>query len=276
VEDRVLYHQSKGRRVRAIIGVDYAGNPCDWDGLARLARRYDLQLVNDHCHAFGSVYKGDRHFAAKYADAVSLSFHPVKHVTTGEGGAVVTRHNWLDQKVKTLRTHGVTKDPLLLSKNDGPWYYEMSELGFNYRITDIQCALGITQLAKLDRFLDERRTIAAFYDGTFSGDERFILPTAQPHSLHAYHLYPLQIDFSKLTVSKSELFDRLRAKRIHCQVHFIPVHYQPYYRERFGFKAGDFPIAEEFYRREISIPLYPGLTADDLEYISGSIKSVAG
>lgn len=276
VEERILSHQSDGRKIKAIIGVDYAGNPCDWDGLALLAKRYDLQLVNDHCHAIGSAYKGDPHFAAKCADAVSLSFHPVKHITTGEGGAVLTRHQWLHERIKTFRSHGVTKDPRLLSNNDGPWYYEMMELGLNYKITDVQCALGISQLAKLDRFLVERRAIAAHYDRAFAGDERFALPTARRDSLHAYHLYPLQIDFSRLGVSKAEFFNRLSGKRIHSQVHYIPVHLQPYYRVRFGFKAGDFPIAEEFYRRVLSIPLYPGLKTDDLEYISSSIKCIAG
>jgi perosamine synthetase len=273
VEERILYHQSKGRQVKAVVGVDYAGNPCDWDGLSLLAKRYDLQLVNDHCHAIGSVYNGASTFAANYADAASLSFHPVKHMTTGEGGAAITRHQWLDEKIKRLRTHGVTKDPGLLSTNDGPWYYEMVELGFNYRITDFQCALGITQLAKLNRFLAERRRIASFYDKAFAGDERFIIPATQRNSQHAYHLYPLQVDFPRLSISKLGLFDRLREKGIHCQVHYIPVHLQPYYKNRYGFKVGDYPIAEEFYRQEMSIPMYPNLKPHDLEYISSSIKS---
>jgi perosamine synthetase len=274
VEERILYHLAEGRKVKAVIGVDYAGNPCDWDGLALLAKRYDLQLVNDHCHAIGSVYRGDPSFAAKYADAVSLSFHPVKHITTGEGGAVVTRHKWLDEKIKLLRSHGTTKDRASLSKDDGSWYYEMIELGFNYRITDFQCALGISQLAKLKKYLETRRMIAAFYADAFAGDERYILPSARRNSFHAYHLYPLQIDFPQINISKRELFSRLRERRIECQVHYIPVHLQPYYRERHGYRMGDFPIAEKFYEREMSIPLYPGLVSDDLEYISGTIKSI--
>jgi UDP-4-amino-4,6-dideoxy-N-acetyl-beta-L-altrosamine transaminase len=275
VEERILYHQSGGRKEKAVIGVDYAGQPCDWEGLALLAKRYDLQLLNDHCHALGSSYKGDQCFGVKYADAVSLGFHPVKHITTAEGGAAVTRHQWLDEKMKLLRTHGVTKDPQVLSKNDGSWYYEMIELGFNYRITDLQCALGISQLAKLDRFLRERRTIAAFYDAAFAGDGRFVTPGVRGDSAHAYHLYPLQIDFSKLSISKREFFVRLRDKGIQCQVHYVPLHLQPYYRDKYGYAAGDFPIAEEFYRREISIPLYPGLESNDLEYISSSMKDIA-
>jgi perosamine synthetase len=275
VEERIALHHSKGRKVKAIIGVDYAGHPCDWDGLAKLAKRYDLQLVNDHCHAISSEYNGDERFAAKYADAVSLSFHPVKHITTGEGGAVLTRHQWLDEKIKGLRRHGVTKDPQLLSKRDGPWFHEMTQLGFNYRITDIQCALGISQLAKLERFVRERRAIAASYDEAFADDERFVIPAMRPGTLHAYHLYPLQINFSGLKVSKVEIYEQLRSKGINCQVHYIPVHLQPYYMSRYGFKAGDYPIAERFYERELSIPMYPGLGQDDVEYISSTIKSVS-
>jgi perosamine synthetase len=274
VEERIVYHRSEGRNVKAVIGVDYAGNPCDWDGLALVAKQYGLQLVNDHCHALGSLYKGDPSFAAHYADAAILSFHPVKHITTGEGGAILTRHKWLDEKIKALRVHGVTQDPRLLSKNDGPWYYEMIDLGFNYRITDFQCALGISQLAKLDRFLDERRRIAAFYDKAFMNDGRFVIPVSHRDTLHAYHLYPLQINYTQLNVSKREMFDHLREKGIHCQVHYMPVHLQPYYRNRFGYAAGDYPIAEKFYAREISIPMYPALNKDDLEYISSSIKCV--
>jgi dTDP-4-amino-4,6-dideoxygalactose transaminase len=180
----------------------------------------------------------------------------------------------LDQKIKALRTHGVVKDPQVLSKHDGPWYYEMTELGFNYRITDVQCALGISQLSKLDRFLRERRLIATLYDKAFADDQRFTIPAVRQHSLHAYHLYPLVINTVGSNISKAEMFDRLRDKGIVCQVHFIPVHSHPYYENRYGFKTGDFPIAEEFYRREVSIPMYPDLTSDDVEYISSSIKSV--
>jgi UDP-4-amino-4,6-dideoxy-N-acetyl-beta-L-altrosamine transaminase len=273
VEERILAHRSAGRNVRAVVGVDYAGHPCDWDALAMLAKRYGLQLVNDNCHALGAALNNDEHYAARYADAVSLSFHPVKHITAGEGGAVLTRHKWLEDKVKLLRIHGVTKDPAVLSRNDGSWYYEMIELGFNYRITDFQCALGISQLSKLDRFLRERRTIAASYDMIFGGDDRFIVPAVKQDCRHAYHLYPLQIHFSRLRTTKQEFFNYLRGKGVHGQVHYIPVHLQPYYRKKFGFKEGDYPAAEELYRREVSIPLYPGLQGDDVAYIGNSIKS---
>ncbi|HTY39463.1 MAG TPA: UDP-4-amino-4,6-dideoxy-N-acetyl-beta-L-altrosamine transaminase [Bacteroidota bacterium] len=274
LEERIRYHESAGRKVRGIVAVDYAGHPCDWEALAALAKTHQCDLVNDHCHAFGASYKNDAHFAARYADAVILSFHPVKHITTGEGGAVVTRHERLDRRIKLLRTHGIMKAPRQLALTEGPWSYEMIDLGFNYRITDIQCALGISQLGKLDRFLLERRAVAAFYDEAFAGDDRFVVPAVSGNSRHAYHLYPLQIDFGGLRISKAELFGRLREERIECQVHYKPVHLQPYYMKLLGTKAGDYPVAEEFYRRTLSIPIHPGLTRDDTSYVSHAIKHV--
>ena len=275
VEKKILFHRCNNRTVRAIIAVDFAGNPCDWESLSMLVKKYDVQLVNDHCHAIGSIYNHDPCFAVKYADAVNLSFHPVKHITSGEGGAILTRHTWLDDKVKILRTHGMTKDPQLLTTHEGSWYYEMISLGYNYRITDFQCALGITQLKKLNRFLEARRFIASYYDEAFKNDERFIIPEIQTNSTHAYHLYPLRIRFAGLKITKKEFFEKLKRKNILCQVHYIPVHLQPYYRNTFGFKRGDFPVAEQFYNEEVSIPCYPSLEKTDLDFIIQSIREEA-
>ena len=168
----------------------------------------------------------------------------------------------------------MTKDNALLEKNDGPWYYEMCMLGFNYRITDFQCALGINQLNKLDRFLTDRRRIAKYYDSQFFGGDIFITPIVDEKVRHAYHLYPLQIKFDTLHKTKKEIFELLKERRINCQVHYIPVHLQPYYRKQFGFKNEDFPVAEKFYQNEISIPMYPSLSSDDLEYICKTIREV--
>ncbi len=272
LEDRIQTHQKQGRRVRAVIGVDYAGHPCDWKALRSLADKYGFQLVADACHALGATLNDDPHYAARYADAAVLSFHPVKHITTGEGGAVITGDTDLAEKVKLLRTHGITKDPKYLEKNDGPWYYEMHALGFNYRITDIQCALGMTQLKKLDRFVARRRCIARYYDEVFGPDDRFTTPTIAPHVGHAYHLYPLQVHFDSLSLARAELFERLKEKDILLQVHYIPVHLQPYYRKHYGFNEGEFPVAEQFYRRVISIPMHPRLDDEDLNYISASVQ----
>lgn len=275
LESKIAAHRKAGRKVKAVIGVDYAGYPCDWKSLRELADRFRVQLVADSCHAVGAEIDGDPGYAARYADAVILSFHPVKHITTGEGGAVLTNSAELDGAIRMLRTHGITRDPAVLERNDGPWYYEMHDLGFNYRVTDFQCALGLTQLAKLDNFLTSRSAAARYYDKAFESDERFIVPRVQRNVTHAYHLYPLQIDFSKTQTDKMQFFASMKNSGIMLQVHYVPVHTQPYYMKNYGFSRGDFPVAESFYKREVSIPMYPGLQPEDLEYIVERIKTLA-
>lgn len=272
LESKLKFYESQNKKVKAVVAVDFAGHPCDWDSLLQLKKRYGFQLINDFCHALGSEYKGDLQFAVKYADAVNLSFHPVKHITTGEGGAVLTNNSELDKRIKILRTHGMTKDESMLEKNDGPWYYEMHEPGFNYRITDFQCALGINQLKKINKFIAKRRSIAQFYDKFFAGKSDYIIPNVSKKVKHAYHLYPLQIKFDELKIDKKEFYYSLKENGVVFQVHYIPIHLQPYYRNTFGFKPGDFPIAEKFYEREISIPVYPSLTKNDLKIITSAIE----
>ena len=275
LEEKILLYRKYGKQLKAVVAVDFAGLPCDWKALRILADKYNFQLVNDNCHALGAEIDGNTGYATQYADAVAMSFHPVKHITTGEGGAVLTNNAEIDKKIKMLRTHGMTKDDKLLQKNEGPWYYEMQELGFNYRITDFQSALGSSQLSKLDSFVERRNEIASYYKLQFDSDDRFIIPKVKPNTKHAYHLYPLQIKFDNLKISKIEFFEKMKEKNIILQVHYIPVHLQPYYKDNFGFKEGDYPIAENFYKQEISIPMYPALEDDDLEYIVKTIKELA-
>ncbi|MBI5482348.1 MAG: UDP-4-amino-4,6-dideoxy-N-acetyl-beta-L-altrosamine transaminase [Deltaproteobacteria bacterium] len=272
LEERLEQHRRAGTSVKAVVAVDYAGLPCDWAALGALAQRYGFQLVDDACHALGATLDGDPGYGVKRAQIVVLSFHPVKHITTGEGGAVLTDDPALDERVRTLRTHGMVKDEKRLRQNDGPWYYEMHELGFNYRITDLQCALGVSQLRKLSGFLTARRRIAEQYDAAFATDDRFVIPARRSAASHAYHLYPLRIRLERIGRSRAEVFARLKAAGVNCQVHYIPVHLQPYYRERFGFRPGDCPVAERFYAEEISIPMYPGLGSDDVHYIVEEIR----
>ncbi|MHB2153632.1 UDP-4-amino-4,6-dideoxy-N-acetyl-beta-L-altrosamine transaminase [Calditrichota bacterium GD2] len=275
LEKKIISYKKIGKEVKAVVAVDYAGMPCDWKKLRTLAEKYHFQLVNDNCHALGAEINGDIGYAVKYADIVNMSFHPVKHITTGEGGAVLTNNAELDEKVKILRTHGMTKNEKFLTKNEGPWYYEMRYLGFNYRITDFQCALGISQLKKLNKFVTRRNKIAEFYNEKFTKDDRFITPKVDTNIKHAYHLYPLQINFDDLKISKKDFFEKMRENKIGLQVHYIPIHLQPYYKENFGFREGDYPIAEAFYKREVSIPIYPALEKDDLNYIVRKIKELA-
>ena len=276
LENKLKSYQSKKLKVKAVIAVDYAGHPCEWSSLKVLSDKYGFQLVNDFCHAMGAEYRNDIAYAVKYADAVNLSFHPVKHITTGEGGAILTNNKELDDKIKILRTHGTVKDERLMEKNDGPWYHEMIELGFNYRITDFQCALGISQLKKLDSFVKKRRLIARYYNENLNNEDFFILPRERNNVSHAYHIYPLQIKFDVVKISKRDFFAKLAEKNIKAQVHYIPVHIQPYYRKHYGFKPGDLHIAEEFYSREVSIPVYPSLEEEDLKYICGVINELIG
>ena len=263
VEEKIKHYHAKGISVKAIIGVDYGGYPCDWKALRKIADKHNLQLVNDNCHALGASYFGDKQYSLKYADVVTQSYHPVKHITTGEGGAVLTNDAAIYKKIKRLRTHGLTKDPDQMEKNDGPWYYEMHEAGYNYRITDFQCALGSSQLKKLNWYIRKRREIAKKYDESFSNIDCLKIPVSHSSIDHAYHLYPLQIDFEKLTITKSDFFKKVKKSGINLQVHYIPVHLQPFYQRNYGFKPGDFPVAEKYYAREVSIPIYPDLSGND-------------
>ena len=267
LEEKVKTYQSQGKKVKAFIGVDYAGHPCDWITLREIADRYELQLVNDNCHAMGASYFGDKQYAMKYAEVVIQSYHPVKHITTGEGGAVLTNHPVINEKVRRLRSHGMTNEPNKLEKNDGPWYYEMCEAGYNYRITDFQCALGSSQLKKLDRFVERRREIARFYDKALSPVDFIKIPESNSSVDHAYHLYPLQIDFVKTDVIKSELFKKMKEFDINLQVHYIPVHLQPFYQRNYGFKSGDFLVSENFYHQQLSLPIYPDLSNDQISMV---------
>jgi len=274
LEEKVKTYQLQGKKVKAVIGVDYAGYPCDWKALREIADKYDFQLVNDNCHALGSTYNSDKQYAVKYADVVTQSYHPVKHITTGEGGAVLTNNSDLDGKVRRLRSHGMTKNPNLLENNDGPWYYEMHEMGYNYRITDFQCALGSSQLKKLGQFVQKRREIAKKYNKSFSNGDKLIIPETHSSIEHAYHLYPLQIDFKKLSLTKAQFFKKMKEVDIKLKVHFIPVHFQPFYQKNYGFNTGDFPVSESFYRNEISLPIYPDLTTDDVSSVINNILEI--
>ena len=271
IEDKIKSYRNKGENVKAIIGVDYAGHPCAWKELREIANSYDVQLVNDNCHAIGASYLDSKKYAVKYADIVTQSYHPVKNITTGEGGAVLTNNPDFDKKLKGLRTHGISKNT---SKSNAPWYYEMHDLGFNYRITDFQCALGSNQLKKLDQFVEKRRKIGNYYDNLFSEIDCIKSPVVNDIYIHSYHLYPLQINFGKKEISKIDFFHEMKKVGINLQVHYIPVHYQPYYQKNYGFEKGDFPIAEDFYSKEVSLPIYPSLNFEDQEKVVNKIKQL--
>lgn len=259
---------------KAIIPVHYAGQSCDMEKIHQIAEEHNLFIIEDAAHAIGSEYKGFKVGSCKYSDMTIFSFHPVKTITTGEGGLITTNNKDLYEKLLMLRSHGMTKNEQVLTKNDGPWYYEMQCPGFNYRITDIQAALGISQLKRLDEYAKIRREIVNLYKKEFADDERFSYLEEKEYSKACFHLFPLLIDFSKISLNKQELFTKLKEKGLNLQVHYIPVHLQPYYK-KLGFKEGDFPKAEEYYKKTISIPLYPALTYKDVKHIVKKIKEVA-
>ena len=272
LEEKVKTYQSQGKKVKAVIGVDYAGHPCDWKALREIADIYDLQLVNDNCHSLGASYFGDKQYAVEYADVVTQSYHPVKHITTGEGGAILTNNQEIDKKVKRLRNHGITKNHDQMENNDGPWYYEIHEVGYNYRITDFQCVLGSSQLKKLDQFVLKRREIAKKYDEFFSDVDYLKIPETLNTVSHAYHLYPLLMNFEKAGMKRSVFFEEMKNNGIKLQVHYIPVHLHPFYKKSFGMNVGDFQVAEQFYQNEFSLPVYTNLSMNEFQIVTSHIS----
>lgn len=261
-------------QTKGLIPVHFAGQSCDMEAIHNIAKENNLFVVEDAAHAIGSGYKGEKVGSCKYSDMTIFSFHPVKTITTGEGGAITTNSKELYDKLLTFRSHGMTKDENILTQNDGPWYYEMHSLGYNYRITDFQAALGISQLKKLDEFTEKRRKIVELYKKAFAGDERFDFLEEKDYSKACFHLFPLLFDFSKLKMNKKELFNKLRENGLILQVHYVPVHLQPYYKN-LGFNEGDFPKAEDYYKKAISLPLYPSLCSCDVKKIVKIIKNTA-
>lgn len=269
---RLLLESHPKGTFSGIIPVDFAGYAVDLASFRALADEYDLWIIEDACHAPGGYFtdgKGmkQRCGNGQFADAAIFSFHPVKHIACGEGGMITTNDKAVYEKLLLLRTHGITKDSNQLEENHGGWYYEMQELGFNYRMPDINCALGLSQLTRAEDRLEKRRAIAKVYDQAFINTP--IRPLAKPlDGGHAYHLYVIQTEERKL------LYDQLRAQGIYAQVHYIPVHMQPYYRQ-LGWRRGDLPVAEAYYEQCLSLPMYPELTlAEQLQVIELTKSSI--
>jgi len=258
-------------RTKALIPVDYSGHPADLDALNKLARDSDLIVIEDACHALGATYKGRR--VGKISHMTVFSFHPVKHITTGEGGMVTTDDEELAARLKLFRNHGIVGDARQRQAN-GQWYYEMVSLGYNYRLTDIGSALGLSQLKKLDANLSRRREIASLYRAAFSDMSGLILPVERPEVASAWHLYPVRLDLDRLTVARAEVFQALRAENIGVNVHYIPVHLHPYYRGLFGYRGGEYPIAEAAYGGLISLPMFHGMSRADVDDVISAVNKV--
>lgn len=262
---------------KVVIPVDFSGLPADLPAISRIAQKYGALVIEDAAHSLGASYEheGQTYNVAScsHADMAILSFHPVKHITTGEGGAILTNDPQLYHRLLELRTHGITKNADKLTRNDGAWYYEQHQLGFNYRITDFQCALGLSQLRKLDSFVRRRRELAKLYQKQLADlADRVTLLTDIPGRRSAYHL--LVARFSGGAKVRRRVFDSLAAQNIRAQVHYIPVHTQPWYREQYGFRAGDFPQAEAYYESCLSLPLFPKMTDDDVRRVVEAIRVI--
>lgn len=256
-------------RTKAIIPVHFTGQPCEMDEIHAIAKKHRLVVIEDAAHALGAEYKGVR--VGGLSDLTTFSFHPVKHITTGEGGMILTNDETLYERLKLFRTHGITRDERFLSKNDGPWYYEQTELGFNYRITDFQCALGISQMDKLPSFLAAREDKAHIYDEAFAGEANIEIPYQMEGCRNAWHLYVIRVKNGK----RKEVFEQLRGAGIAVNVHYIPVYSHPYYRTH-GYGDVCCPNAEAYYGECISLPLYPGLTEEEQRYVIEKVKEYCG
>jgi len=283
-------------RTRAVIPVHYAGQSCDMEAIQDIVRRAEkrfgrkIYIIEDACHALGSLYKERKVGSCAFSDMTVMSFHPVKHITTGEGGVVLTNDGELQKRLRLLRSHGITSSAedfqnLAMAFQEGgpagekllnPWYYEQVDLGFNYRITDIQCALGLSQLRKLESYRRRRREIVALYNRSFENHGRIKIPFEDPRCKSNFHLYVLLLDFEAIGMSRARFMSRLRERGIQAQVHYIPVHLQPYYRQALHTGWGDCPESESFYRKCLSIPLHPAMTDQDVNHVINQITNLVG
>jgi dTDP-4-amino-4,6-dideoxygalactose transaminase len=270
--DKLVEAEKMGRLPKIVVPVHFAGQPCDMAAIGSLARKYGFAVIEDASHAVGATDGVSKVGSCQYSDVTILSFHPVKIMTTGEGGMLLTNRNDLDASFRLLRSHGVTRDPALMDRPaDGPWYYQQIDLGYNYRITDFQAALGLSQFRRLGEFLERRRRLAEIYSRNLRG-----LPVTLPYQrkdvLSAWHLYVLRISETG-TVKRSQVVRALHEAGIKVNVHYIPVHTQPYFRT-LGFCLGDFPESERYYQEAISLPMYFGLTDSEMQYVADQVKRI--
>jgi len=256
---------------RAIVAVDYSGQPADLDELGAIARQHDLHLIEDAAHALGATYHGRP--VGGISPLSTFSLHPVKHITTGEGGVITTQDESLAQRMRWFRNHGITTDHRQRAEKGG-WFYEMVDLGYNYRLPDLNCALGLSQLDRLDAWLARRRAIARSYDAAFTGAPGLTPPVSLPDREPAWHIYPLRLDLDQLRVGRAKVFAALRAENIGVNVHYIPVYWHPYY-QALGYRKGICPRAEEAYERLITLPLFPAMSDRDVTDVIEAVRKVA-
>lgn len=269
--DKLEVAQAQGRLPKVLVAVHLCGQPCDMEAIHQLALRYGFKVIEDASHAIGGKYKNVSIGSCKYSDITVFSFHPVKIITTAEGGMTLTNDNALQSKMELLRSHGITRDPALMTHEaDGPWYYQQVDLGFNYRMTELQAALGLSQMSRLDAFVARRHELARRYDRLLKGFP-VLTPWQHPDSYSGMHLYVIRVLSDQIELSHRLVFESLREQGVGVNLHYIPVHTQPYY-QAMGFKFGDFPNAEAYYRQAISLPLFQTMTEAQQDEVINALR----
>ena len=253
------------KKTKAIVPADFAGHPCDLCEIKKIAKKYKLLIIEDAAHSLGAEYKGKK--TGGLSDLTIFSFHPVKLITTGEGGMVLTNRKDFYEKLKILRHHGAIR-----KSEKGPWYYEIESPGYNFRLTDFQCALGLSQFKKINRFIKRRREIVSEYNKAFKNIKEIITPGERNYVKSAYHIYVIQLVLDRLKGNRKKIFKELRKQGIGVQVHYLPIHLHPFYKKKFGYKKGDFPIAERYYKRTITLPLFPKMTDREVAQVIKIVK----
>lgn len=268
VEKKIIELKKKNKNVKAIIVTDYGGQPADWIYFRKIAKKYKIQLINDNCHALGSKLNGDRSYATKYADFVIQSFHAIKNITTGEGGAILTNNRKVYEKIRILREHGFLRKKTVFV----PWNYNLNYFGYNFRLSDINCAIGCSQIQRLISIINIRRSLAKFYNNFFIDYDSISTPKVFKNKINSYHLYPIQIDFKKLGLSSKKFFIRLKRNyNIELQKHYIPTYRFNLYKKKLRINYEDFKNTEDFFNNSFSLPLHLGLKIKNIKYICNSI-----
>lgn len=271
LENKLKEAEAAGRLPKVVVAVHLCGQPCEMDKIHALGKRYGFRIIEDASHAIGGKYKGEFIGNCRFSDITVFSFHPVKIITTAEGGMALTNHAELANKMALLRSHGITRDPAQMTHEaDGPWYYQQIDLGFNYRMTELQAALGVTQMERLDQYVASRHQLARRYDELLT-DLPVTTPWQHPDSYSGLHLYVIRLQLDKINKGHRQVFEALRAQGIGVNLHYIPVHTQPYY-QRMGFKAGDFPEAERYYAEAISLPMFQTLSEGQLDQVITALR----
>jgi dTDP-4-amino-4,6-dideoxygalactose transaminase len=272
LERKLIQAKQDNKLPKIVIPVHFAGQSCDMKKIHSLGQEYGFKIIEDASHAIGGKYLDKPIGGCQYSDVTIFSFHPVKIITTAEGGMTTTNNKKLFDKMHLLRSHGITRDQVLMSrKSEGAWYYQQIDLGFNYRMTELQAALGVSQMNRLDEFISKRHILQKRYDQLMS-DLPLTVPYQSSSSYSALHLYPIQLDIKILKKSREQIFNILRESHIGVNVHYIPVHTQPYYLEM-GFRYGDFPVAEVYYSKAISLPLFSQLSFDNQDIVVSNLRA---